>query len=106
MRAGKFDREILIESYTSVQDPGTGEEIPTWVPLATMRAEVIQSGADEFFQTGGIAGVVVVIFRTRYVGGVTVQSRVTFEERIFDLVEVKELGRRRGLELRGKAASE
>ncbi len=106
MRAGKLDREILIESYTSVQDPGTGEEIPTWVPLATMRAEVIQSGADEFFQAGGIEGVVLSVFRTRYVAGVTVQSRVTFEGRIFNLIEVKELGRRRGLELRGKASSE
>jgi SPP1 family predicted phage head-tail adaptor len=106
VRAGKMDRVIVIENFTSVQDPGSGENIETWAPLATMRAEVIQSGADEFFQAGGVAGEVAVIFRTRYVGDVTVQSRVVFDGRNFNLVEVKELGRGRGLELRGKAASE
>jgi SPP1 family predicted phage head-tail adaptor len=106
MRAGKLDREILIENFTSSQDPESGGEVQTWAPLATMRAEVVQSGSDEFFQVGGVAGIVLTVFRIRYVEGVTVLSRVTYEGRIFNLIEVKEIGRRRGLELRGKAAAE
>lgn len=106
MRAGKMDRVIQIDTYSSVQDPSSGEEIAVWLPLATMRAEVIQSSADEFLAAGEVQGRVGVIFRTRYVAGVTVQSRVTHEGRYFNLVEVKEIGRRKGLELRGNARAE
>ena len=105
MRAGKMDRVIQIDTFSSTQDE-YGGEIITWLPLATMRAEVIQQSGDEFLAAGGVASSVGIIFRTRYVEGVTVQSRVTYEARYFNLVEVKEIGRRKGLELRGQAAAE
>jgi head-tail adaptor len=41
-----------------------------------------------------------VIFRIRYLAGVTTAHRIVFGDIRFDIVEVKELGRRKALELR------
>jgi hypothetical protein len=41
-----------------------------------------------------------VIFRTRYFGGITVADRVSFNSEPFRLVDIQEIGRREGLELR------
>lgn len=105
MRAGKMDRVIQIETYSSTQDEYGGEVI-SWLPLATVRAEVIQQSGDEFLAAGGVLSSLAVIFRTRFIEGASVMSRVTFEGRYFNLVEIKEIGRRQGIELRGVAAGE
>ncbi|WP_353641964.1 phage head closure protein [Mesorhizobium sp. WSM2239] len=99
MRAGKLDRIITIErATTTVDDYGTPAE--GWAILATIRAQLIQGTAEEFIRSFGTATESAVIFRIRYLDGITLADRVTHAGRTFDLKEVKELGRREGLELR------
>ena len=104
MRAGNLDRSIVIESYVSQGQDETGQEVAGWVTLATMRAELVQPSTDEYFAANAIDAAVSIVFRTRYVAGVTAQSRITSDGRYFNIDEIKDIGRRRGLELRGKAA--
>jgi hypothetical protein len=40
------------------------------------------------------------VFRVRYVAGVKLDDRLTYEGATFDVKELKEIGRRRGLEIR------
>ncbi|CUX15388.1 MULTISPECIES: phage head closure protein [Agrobacterium] len=98
MRSGKLDRSITIQSFTSVPNE-YGTPVSTWTDVATVRAQLIQSSTEEFL-TGGASDETVVIFRTRFLSGVTGASRVLYQGGEFNIREVKEIGRRKGLELR------
>lgn len=98
MRAGKLDRSITVQSFTStVNDYGT--PIETWTDVATVRAQIIQSSTEEFL-TNGASDTTSIIFRTRYFSPIGGTSRILFEGEEYNVREVKEIGRRKGLDLR------
>lgn len=104
MRSGKLKRVITIQQATTeLNDVGTPEH--AWTDFAVMRADVERVSTEEFIRAFGASDETVVIFRTRYIEGVSNACRVLFEERVFNLKEVVDLGRRGGLELRGVEAS-
>lgn len=76
--------------------------VPTdgWATLATVRAQVMQSSTEEFLKKPGTLSETAIIFRVRHLDGLTTSDRVTFGDQAFNIVEIKELGRRSGLELR------
>lgn len=100
MRAGKLDKTIRIDapSTDAIDDYGVPSE--AWSELATVRAEVIQQSTDEFLATYGETETFAVVFRIRWLGGVTPQHRVAYDGRYLNIREVKEIGRRKLLELR------
>lgn len=99
MRSGKLDRVIRIDRF----GPGTpdkyGTVTPVWTPVATLRAQIVQASTEEFIR-GGAEDQTVIIFRTRWLDGVTTADRVFYRDGFFNLKEIKELGRESGLELR------
>lgn len=99
MRAGKLDREITIERYT-YEDDGAGNQIETWTELATLRAQLIEASTEEFQRAYGASSETATIFRTRFLDGVTLADRVLYSGDPHNIVQLKEIGRRRGLELR------
>ncbi len=101
MRAGKLDRVITVQRATvTVNDAGTPQE--TWATLATLRAELLESVMDETVHGAGENTERAISFRTRFFPGVTVADRISFEGQPFNLKHVKEIGRRRGLELKAE----
>lgn len=99
MRAGNLDREIKIQTFgSSVDDYGTPTE--SWTDFATVRAQVLQAGTDEFLAGYGESDKTIVIFRIRWLTGVTTDHRVQYEGKNLNIRETKEIGRRKGLELR------
>ncbi|MBY2941410.1 phage head closure protein [Rhizobium leguminosarum] len=102
LNIGKMDRRITIERETETVKP-SGSVVKTWVPVATVWAEVLQQTASEFFTGYGEAETGTVIFRVRYRPGITSADRVTYDSTAYGLKEIKELGRREALELRGEA---
>ena len=99
MRAGSLNRLITIERHTETVT-ASGAVSLTWTPIATVRAELVRQSATEFLSGFGEGESVTVIFRVRYLRGVTTADRIVFEGTAYDLQEVAEIGRRRGLELR------
>lgn len=99
MRAGKLDKLIYIERNTATIDdygvPSEGWDYITWV-----RAQIIQTSTEEFLKGFGETSETAIIFRIRYREGLKVSDRVTYEERHYDVKEIKELGRRAGMDLR------
>ena len=95
MRSGDLDRTIQLQSATQVDD-GYGNITETWTTKATMRAQLV---SDE----------TLIIFRTRWIDGVTLADRTVYNGLIHNIKSVKEIGRRRGLEIRtvslGEAAT-
>ncbi|TPJ53172.1 head-tail adaptor protein, partial [Mesorhizobium sp. B2-6-7] len=52
MRAGKLDRELVIERATTTIDE-YGNTIEAWAPLATMRAQLVTASTEEFQRAYG-----------------------------------------------------
>jgi len=102
MRAGKLDKSISIETL------GLGE--PDKYRVATpggsviesrpVRAQILQQSTEEYLRGYGEGANTAIIFRIRFLVGVTTDHRIGYAGRIFNIREVKEIGRRVGLELR------
>ncbi|MGB6119573.1 MAG: phage head closure protein [Mesorhizobium sp.] len=101
MRAGKLDRTITIQRPTETKSGP--HVVTTWTNIATLRGEIVQQSAAEFLTGFGEAENGTVIFRVRYVAGVTTADRISYAGTTYDLKEIVEIGRRRGLELRAVA---
>lgn len=99
MRAGKLDRTIVIERATVTVGAG-GQQVPAWASLGALRAQLVQASTEEFIRGFGTSEETAIVFRTRFVAGITTADRVIHDGATHHIVEVKELGRREGLELR------
>ncbi|MGP4690633.1 phage head closure protein [Agrobacterium cavarae] len=102
LNIGNMDRRITVERETETVAP-SGSVVKSWTTVATVWAEVLQQSASEFFTGYGEAEIGTVIFRVRYRPGITTADRVTYDGTAYGIKEIKELGRRDALELRGEA---
>lgn len=103
MRAGKLTKTIVIErTATTVDDYGTPSE--GWTIIATVRAQVLQQTTQEFLAAPGTTAETATVFRIRHRDGIETADRITHDGKAFDVKEIKELGRREGLDLRCIAA--
>lgn len=100
MRAGKLDSTITVQrdGSTVIDDYGT----PTTSPgaSATVRAQVIQASTEEFIRGAGATDESVVVFRIRWLADLTNADRVDWDGRTYNVKEVKEIRRRKGLDIR------
>jgi head-tail adaptor len=107
MDAGQLDRRIEITRTTTVANPDEpwipGEE--TTVVVAAVRAQLLQQSTEEFMRSYGESQEQVVAFRIRYRSDIVLTDQVVFGNKVHDLVEVKEIGLREGLELRARAVT-
>jgi len=99
MKASSLDRVITLQRATEVRDD-FGVVTSGWATIATLRAQLIQSSTTEFLQGAGLQGEAAVIFRTRWFAGITVRDRIFYDCVAHDIKELKEIGRRRGLDIR------
>ena len=100
MRAGDMDRRITILRYELAGDDGWGNPIETYVPTEEVWAEVRQESGREFFAAAAIQSERKVVFKLRWIEPeVRVYDRVLYAGREHNIHEVRELGRKEGLEL-------
>lgn len=99
MRAGKLDRTIVIERATNTVD-AYGTPTMSWAAVATVRAQRIQSSTEEFMRNFGASTEAAIVFRIRHMDGIHPADRVKEGSATYDLKEIKELGRREGMDLR------
>ncbi|MBA3667935.1 MAG: phage head closure protein [Sphingomonas sp.] len=94
----------MIQRKTVVYDD-YGGEIEAWAELATVPAQVVQVSGREFLAADQVQAEQRVLFRTRWIEGITVLDRVSYSDRLHNIQDVKELGRREGVELHTIAAA-
>lgn len=99
MRAGKMDKSITIQAFTSTVDE-YGTPVEAWTDFATRKAQLVQGSTDEFLAAYGETEAVTAVFRLRWLDGVTPDHRVQYAGRGLNIREITEIGRKRGLELR------
>lgn len=101
MKSGALSRVIRIQrASTIINDAGTPAE--TWADLAELRAELVDLGTVERIRHGAV-DTTGIVFRTRYLAGVTNADRVLFDGQAYNLKSVIVIGRNRALELRAEA---
>lgn len=99
MRAGRLTELIRIERATSGANE-YGTPTTTWEPVAAVRAEAVMQSTTEYIRNFGASDEELVIFRARFVDGVTNADRVVWEGEPFNIKQVAPIGRREGIELR------
>lgn len=100
MRAGNLDRTIVLQRWTEGEPDPYGNVVSIFVDRATLRAQVVSASTDEFIRDHGASDETVIVFRTRFLPGVELADRVIYGGEPFDIKQVAEIGRRKGLELR------
>ena len=99
MRAGDLDRVVTIQqSTTTVDENGTPTQ--AWTDFATCRAQLVTATTTDFLKAYGETETAVAVFRVRWFEGVTANMRVSYGGQNYLIMEITEIGRRIGLELR------
>lgn len=108
MRAGLLDRRITIQRK-SITQSDSGEEVVTWATVATVWVQKIENRGEERFAARQFVGHAIRTFRFRWSSvakEVTTEHRIVFDGRAFDITDVREVGRREGIEVDSYAPSE
>jgi head-tail adaptor len=103
MQAGKLQHPIELQRPTEALGPGR-VAVQTWTTYASGRAELRQSGVSEFLTTYGEGMSTNAVFVIRWIPGVALSDRILHGGKVWNIVALAEIGRRRGLELRAVAA--
>lgn len=103
MQAGKLQHPIELQRMTETLGPGR-MAVQTWATYATGRAEVRQSGVSEFLTSYGEGVTTNAVFLIRWIPGVALSDRIIHGGKVWNIVALAEIGRRRGLELQAVAA--
>jgi SPP1 family predicted phage head-tail adaptor len=101
MEAGKLDRKIVIQRFTSTLD-SYNEPVLSWSTLATRWASYQPISDGERFRAGETAATASARFVIRYSSAVSTLSpkdQLTFDGDTWQILHVKEIGRREGLEI-------
>jgi len=108
MEAGKLDRRITLQRFTTTKNE-FNEDVQTWADLATVWASKEDIRDSERWQASEVAAEVTTRFRIRWsntVKDIDPRDRVLFDGRIYAINAVKEIGRRVGLEITAAARAE
>lgn len=101
MQAGRLDRRLTIQKKTVTQN-SAGEEIETWSTHATVSAIKLENRGAERFTSQQLLGEGVKTFQIRWsnrVKALTSEHRILFDNRIHEIKDIRELGRREGIEI-------
>jgi SPP1 family predicted phage head-tail adaptor len=99
MKAGRMSETVTIERETETVSPA-GTVTLTWATITTRKAELIQAGMTELLKPFGEEEQSAIVFRVRYVADVLTTDRLTYCGQHYNIRDIKEIGRRRGLDLR------
>ena len=101
LSAGKLDRKIILQRFTTTVD-AYNEPVLTWATLATRSASYEPISDGERFRAGETAANASARFVIRWSSAVATlnpKDRLQYEGETWQILHVKELGRREGLEL-------
>lgn len=109
MEAGKLDRRVTLLARVVVKN-GFSEGVETWPgPGLEVWSSYEPVKDAERLRAAEVAATITARFQIRWspdVAAVDETWRLAFDGRLFDVVAVKELGRREGLEISGAARAE
>lgn len=109
IRAGDLDRRIAIQTPDPGEVDAAGARIPSWNDVGTVWANYRPVRDSERMASGSVTASIMARFQIRWsiaMSQIDERHRLLFDGRIFDIVAVKEIGRREGLEISATAGAE
>ena len=101
MDAGPLDRKIILQRFTSTLDE-YNEPVKSWSTLATRSASYKPLSDGERFRAGETAANASARFVIRWSSAVSTlnpKDRLQYEGETWQILHVKEIGRREGIEI-------
>lgn len=102
MEIGRLDREITIESFTVTRNE-LMEEVKAWSTFYECWAEVRPVRAQERYEDGNLRAERQKVFRIRWREGIGSTMRIRYDDLIWNIRGVTEIGRREGLDILAEA---
>lgn len=103
MQAGKLQHRIELQRMTETLTPSRKVQ-QVWDTYASGKAELRQAGISEFLRESVEGASSNAVSLIRWLPGVSVADRILHGGRVWNIVAIAEIGRRRRLELRAVAA--
>ncbi|KYH00127.1 head-tail adaptor protein [Bradyrhizobium sp. DOA1] len=98
MRAGSLDRVIEIQRRTTGLDH-YGTPVEAWTTFATMRAQLLKNATDDREGARGHTTDAVLTLRMYYFASLSLNDRLLYEEKHFEITGITEIGRRVGMDV-------
>lgn len=98
MRAGLLKKRVVIQNFTESQND-YGEPVKSWATFTTVWAQVTDVSGKEEFRNLQVASSVITQFRIRHKTGLDTKMRVSYNSRFFNILSIKEIGNREGLNI-------
>jgi SPP1 family predicted phage head-tail adaptor len=108
MRPQQLDRRITLERY-GVAYNSDNEPTEAWAALATVWASATPVSDGERVRAAEVGATISMRFQIRYsaaVADLSPKDRIVYDGRTFDITNIKEIGRREGLEISAAAAAD
>lgn len=105
MIGGRLNRRIVIQRKTETLD-SFGQPIETWTTLHTLWADPRPVTGSERFTAQQVAGNAVMTFAIGWISDIHVEDRISYDGKLWDIHDIREIGRREGLEIDCTARSE
>lgn len=102
LRAGRRDRQIIIQQF-STSETVVGAPEQTWTTYATVWAEYIPISGKEALQLNRETSAELVDFVILYDANITPKHRISYGGKTWDILFLKEIGRREGLRITAEA---
>lgn len=99
MRSGKLLHFIEVQRATDAVNE-YGAPVRTWAYHAKLRAERVEQSTEEYLRAAGAVDETAIVFRTRYMAGITNADRILFQGSPYNIRVVTVIGRNKGLEFR------
>lgn len=106
MRIGALNRRVQLCRRDVQRDPEGGEDVGVWKPYGSCAAGVTVVGGREGLEERQTVARTDRVFRVRWRRDVTVEDRIVYEGKAYDIVDVREVGNREGLDLVASARAE
>lgn len=103
LRAGKMDRKITLQRASAATVNGFGEPQITWGTLLETWAQEIPIAGSEVYRSGREVGARVSRFFMRWFSDFTEKDRISYDGRIWDILSIREIDRKGGLEVLAQA---
>lgn len=108
MRAGRLDRRLTIQTFTTTQDVNSGEMVKSWATFASVMGGKREMTAKERFAAQQDVSERTCLWTIRWLDGVTAKMRILDDRgELWDIEAVPEgYGRARTMELPCKRVTE
>lgn len=93
MRAGKMDRRVTLLKWQQTGRDALNAPIEDFVPVATVWAQQRPERGAERFSAAQIAGAKVMTFHIRFRSDISIKDRLSYKGQVFEISDVRELGR-------------